>query len=67
MPFKEYQAKIQTLIDFGSKVNVMSSNYIASLGLKVWLTNIKAPKIVNFIFQMFGIVLANFNVNNKLD
>lgn len=41
---------IRALIDFGSKVNVKTSAYAASLGLKIRLIDIEAQKIDNFNF-----------------
>lgn len=38
--FKKY--KIKALINFGSEINTMSSNYILKLGFKVCFINVKA-------------------------
>lgn len=35
MQFKKDQAKIRALLDFGSKVNIMTLVYVAKLDLKV--------------------------------
>lgn len=37
----------------------MTSTYAAKLGLKVYLINVKAPKIDNFTFKKFKIVHAS--------
>ena len=41
--------------------------YILKLGLKIRLINVKAQKIDDFILEMFEIVLASFQVKNKLE
>lgn len=64
--FKKNQAEIQALINSRSKVNVMTLAYISKLGLKVWSTNMRAQKINNSTLKIFGMVLANFQINNKL-
>ena len=58
--------KIQALIDSGSKVNAMTSGYVLKLGLKVRPTNVGAQKIHASILEMFGMVLASFQVEDKL-
>lgn len=42
MRFKKNQAKIQALIDFNNKINVMILAYAIKLGLKLQTTNIGA-------------------------
>lgn len=44
----------------------MTLAYVAKLGFKVQPTNIKAWKIDGFIFETFKMVLASFQVDNKL-
>lgn len=39
--FKKDWAKIQVLIYFGSKVNLIAPTYAAKLGLNFWPTNIR--------------------------
>lgn len=55
------------MINSGSKVNAMTPIYIAKLGLKIRKTNIRAQKIDGSILNTFGIVLADFQVEDKLD
>lgn len=57
---KKAQAKIQALLDFGSKLTAMTSAYAIKLDLKVQSINVGAPKIDGFTFQIFEIVLASF-------
>lgn len=58
--------EIWALINFGSEVNAMIPIYVAKLCLKICYTNVGAWKIHNFTFKMFEIVLASFQIENKL-
>ena len=53
------------MLDSGSKVNAMSPAYVEKLGLKTWKTNIGAQKIDDSALETFGIVIADFQVENK--
>lgn len=64
--FKKDQTKVQALLDSSNKVNAMTSDYMASLDLKIRPINIKAQKINNSILSIFDIALISFRVNNKL-
>ena len=44
----------------------MTLVYILKLGLQIRHTNVRAQKIDGSILKMFEIVLANFQVKNKL-
>lgn len=66
MQFKKDQAKVQALLNFGNKVKAMTPAYAANLGLKVWSTNVRAQKIDDSIFKTFGMVLASFQIKDKL-
>ena len=50
----------------GSKLNAMTLTYAAKLGLKVRKIDIGAQKIDGSTLEIFGIVLAEFQVENKL-
>lgn len=65
--FKKNEFNIQILINSSSKVNIMAPAYTVSLGLKIWPSNIRAQKIDCSTLQTFGMVLANFKGDNKLD
>ena len=54
-------------MDSGSIVNPMILGYILKLGLKIRLINVKILKINIFTFKTFEIVLANFQVEDKLE
>ena len=45
----------------------MAPRYTLKLGLKIRATNIKAQKINGSTFEMFEIVLANFQIENKFE
>lgn len=64
--FKKNKIKIQALFNFKREMNVIALAYVASLCLKVRLTNIRGYKINSFVFQMFDIDLASFRIDNKL-
>lgn len=51
--------EIRALINFGSKINVITPVYISQLSFQVRYTNIKAQKIDNSIFKTFKIVFAS--------
>lgn len=54
------------MIDSGSEVNAIILAYAAKLDLKTCHTNVRAKKIDGFIFQIFEIFLASFQVENEL-
>ena len=53
-------------MDLGSKVNAITPAYIAKLGLKVQKTDIGAQKIDGSTLDIFEMVLANFQIEDKL-
>ena len=63
---KNKKATIQALINFNSEVNAMTLTYRAKLGLKVCSTTVGAHKIHNSSFRTFGMVIASFQVEDKL-
>lgn len=54
--FKKNQAKVQTFLDFDSKINSMTLAYMAKPCLKVWSTNIRGLKIDGSTLKTFKIV-----------
>ncbi len=66
MRFKKDQAEVQALINSGSEANAMAPAYAAKLGLKVWPTDVGAQKIDGSTLETFGMVLVNFQVEDKL-
>ena len=61
--FQEEQ--VRALLNSGSKVNAMSPAYAKRLGLKTWKINVRAQKIDDFILETFGMVIADFQVEDK--
>ena len=60
------ETQVQTLIDSNNVVNAMTPTYTSRLGLRARHTNVGAQKIDGSIFQTFGMVLADFQVEDKL-
>ena len=54
------------MIDFRSKVNTMTPAYTTQLALKIQKTNIGAQKIDNSSLETYSIVIAAFQILNKL-
>lgn len=65
--FKKDQAKVHTLLDSNNEVNAMAYVYAINLGLKIRPTNFRVQKIDSSTFKIFGIVVASFRINNKLN
>ena len=64
IPFKKKE--VQALIDLDSEVNAMISAYASRLGLRVYCINIVAQKIDGSTLKIFRMVLASFQVEDKL-
>ena len=64
--FCKNTARVRALMDSGSKVNAMSLAYKSTLGLKVYHTDVKAQKIDGSTLKIFGMVLASFQMEDKL-
>lgn len=64
---KKNQVKAQLLINFGSKINAITWSYVNKLGLKICATDVEAQKIDSSIPETFGIILASFPMENKLE
>ena len=65
-PIRFKKKEVQALIDSGSEVNAMTPAYAAKLGLGVRETDIGAQKIDGSTLDTFGMVLADFQVEDKL-
>ena len=64
--FQKDTVDVRALIDSGSEVNAMTPAYASKLGLRVCHTDIGAQKIDGSTLQTFGMVLANFRMEDKL-
>lgn len=63
--FKIDQDKTCALINSGNEINAMTLTCVAKLDLKIQSTNVDTQKIYGFIFQIFKIFVASFQVENK--
>ena len=63
--FQEGQEQIRVLLDSSSKVNAMSLAYAKKLGFKTRKTNVGAQKIDDSALKTFGMVIADFQVEDK--
>ena len=63
---KDKGKDVLALLDSGSKVNAMTPAYTAHLGLKVRMTDVGAQKIDGSSLAIYGMVIAAFQVVNKL-
>ena len=66
-PVQFQEEQVRALLDSGSKVNVMSLADTKKLGLKIWKTNVRAQKIDGLALKTFGMVIADFQVEDKGD
>ena len=64
--FQKDKATIQALINSGSKFNAITPAYAKQLGLQTQKTDVKAQKIDKSSLNTFGMVIASFQVINKL-
>ena len=65
--YKDKDKDILALLDSKSKVNAMTLAYVAYLSLKVRVTNVGAQKINRSSLATYGMVIAGFQVVDKLD
>ena len=63
---KDKENKVRALIDLGSEVNAITPTYALKLGLRVRQTDVGAQKIDGSTLETFGMVLASFQVEDKL-
>ena len=54
-------------MDLGNKVNAITPTYTKKLGLWVQKTDIKAQKIDGSLLWTFKMVIAGFQIEDKLD
>ena len=64
---KDKGKDVLALLNSKSKVNAMTLAYTAHLSLKVKMTDVGVQKIEGFSIAIYGIVIATFQVVNKLD
>ena len=64
--FQKDKEDIQALLNLGSEVNAMNPAYAKKLGLRIRQTDVGAQKINGSHLNTFGIVIADFSLQNKL-
>lgn len=64
---KDKGKNVLALLNSGNEINAITLAYTVNLGLKVRVTNINIQKIHKFLLATFGIVIAAFQVVDKLD
>ena len=64
--FRKNTEGVKALMDSNSEVNVMIPAYVSRLGLQARYTNVRAQKIDDSTLQTFGMVLASFQIKDKL-
>ena len=60
------QDEVQALINSSSKVNTITLGYISKIDLKIRFTNVGVQKFDGFTLKTFEIVLASFQMKDKL-
>ena len=64
--FQESKEQLKTLLNNGNKVNIINLNFAQKLGLHIQKTNIETQKNDGSTLQIFGIVIADFPMKNKV-
>ena len=64
-PVRFEEEQVKALLNSGSEVNAMNPNFARKLDLKVWKTNVGAQKIDGSALETFGMVIANFQMEDK--
>ena len=64
--FRKDSSQVQALFNSESEVNAMNPAYASKLGFRVHRTDIEAREINGSTFETFGMVLASFQVKDKL-
>ena len=65
--FQEGQEQVRSLLNSGSEVNAMNLALIQKLGLHIQKTNVGAQKIDGSFFEIFGMVITDFQIEDKVD
>ena len=64
-PVQFQEKQVRALLDSDSEVNAMSPAYAKKLGLKTRKTNVGAQKINGSALETFGMVIVDFQVEDK--
>ena len=65
-PVRFQEEQVSALLNSGSKVNAINPDYAQKLGLKIRKTNIGAQKIYGSALKTFGMIIADFQVEDKV-
>ena len=60
-----YEEQVKALLKSNNKINAICFNYAKKLDIKVWHTNVEIQKINDSTIKIFGIVIADFQVEDK--
>ena len=64
--FRKDSSQVRALLNSGSEINAINPAYASRPGLRVHRTDIGAQKIDGSTLKTFGMVLASFQVEDKL-
>ena len=64
-PVQFQKEQVKALLDSSNEVNAMNPEYARKLGLKIRRTNVGAQKINGSTLETFGIVIADFQLEDK--
>ena len=65
-PVRFQEEQIKALLDSDSEVNAINPDFAWKLDFKVWKTNIGAQKIDSSALETFEIVIADFQMKDKV-
>ena len=60
-----FKEQVKALLDNSSKINVINPDIVWKLSLKILKTNIGAQKINSSALEIFEMVIADFQVEDK--
>ena len=63
---KDKKRTIWVLKDLDSEANVITLAYNKQLGLQIWKTDVEAQKINSSLLRIFEMVIAGFQVEDRL-
>lgn len=58
---------VKALIDFNNKIHIITCIYILRLDISIQKTDVKVLKFDRIFFKIFEIVIAIFQIKNKLE
>ena len=65
--FRKHIVGVRVLINSDSEFNAMTPVYVSKLGFKIYFIDVKAQKIDGSTLKIFGLVLASFQMDDKLE